>query len=470
MCVQLVKEVWCSPIDSFYDKLTKCSEVLSEWGKEFTGKFKKRINSSKRIIQMLKGRTDTNSLLLRCEEKKKLTETYAQQEVFWRQRSKQLWLREGDQNSRFFHNATKVRRKLNQIERLKDSQGIIVEWGRGLEHTVESYFQELFTASETNWNDVISLVQQKVTTVHNEMLLEAVTEKEVKAALFSMHPDKSPGPDGMSPGFYQKCWSIVKGDVISIVQKFFTSGCLDEQLQQTNIALIPKKTTPEVMQDIRPISLCNVLYKVISKVLANRLKGVIDSYISEAQNAFIPGRLITDNIMIAFEIMHYMKRKSQGKDGWMALKLDMSKAYDRVEWSFIEAMLLKLGFNHHTVLLFMSCLTSVNYSVAHAGRHFGNIVPQRGLRQGDPLSSYLFLICMEGFSILLQDFERRSLIKGVKIARSAPAISHLFFTDNSYIFCKANEENAEHILSMLHMFRSSFRSKNQFSKVFDFFQ
>lgn len=243
--------------------------------------------------------------------------------------------------------------------------------------------------------------------------------------------------------------------MVSIVQQFFSTGCLDDQLQNTNIALIPKKPNPEFMTDIRPISLCNVLYKVISKVLANRLKKVIDSLISEAQSAFIPGRLIMDNIMIAFEIMHYMKRKTQGKEGWMVLKLDMSKAYDRVEWSYMEAILLRMGFDSHVVHLFMNCLNSVKYFIAHAGRNFGLIVPERGLRQGDHLSSYLFLICMEGLSSLLQDFERKRLITGIKVARTAPSISHMFFADDTYIFCKANMEYVDHILSVLNIFETA---------------
>ncbi|KAL8145771.1 hypothetical protein AgCh_003788 [Apium graveolens] len=111
-------------------------------------------------------------------------------------------------------------------------------------------------------------------------------------------------------------------------------------------------------------------YQVISKVTANRLKHVLESIISNTQSAFIPGRMIIDNIMIAQEIMHFMKRKMKGKDGWMALKLDMSKAYDRVEWGFLEAVLNKMGFDNKWVQLIMSFVVSANYQIALAGRVF----------------------------------------------------------------------------------------------------
>lgn len=206
------------------------------------------------------------------------------------------------------------------------------------------YFVELFTASNTEWNTVTSCIQTRVTEDHNLKLVEEVTAHEVKNALFHMYPDKSPGPDGMIPGFYQKFWHIVGGDIVNIVKQFFLTGYIDHHLRGTNIALIAKKKNPTLMTELRPISLCNIVYKIISKVMANRLKSIIDLIISDTQSAFIPGRLITDNIMVAYEVMHFMKRKIRGKQGWMALKIDMSKAYDRVEWSYLEAVLYKIGF------------------------------------------------------------------------------------------------------------------------------
>ncbi|XP_074327095.1 uncharacterized protein LOC141665037 [Apium graveolens] len=453
MCKQLVEDVWFRfQGRSFYEKIAECASVLTEWGKEITGSFKTRIHECKQKIKLLKGRRDDFSVECIKENQKKLAEAYAQQEAFWRQRSKQHWLKAGDQNSKFFHAAAKNRRSANRIKCLKNNEGQMVDWDSGLQDVMIDYFAKLFTATTTEWRYVIDCVQTKITENRNNLLLGDISEGEVKAALFHMFPDKSPGPDGMSPGFYQKHWQIVGGDIVNIVRQFFATGHVDQELQSTNIVLIPKKKSPSLMTELRPISLCNVVYKIISKVLANRLKSMIDGIISDEQSAFIPGRLITYNVMVAYEVMHFMKRKTTGKQAWMALKLDMSKAYDRVEWNFLEAVLNKMGFSNKVIQLFMACMSSVNYQINHAGRTFGSIIPSRGLRQGDPLSSYLFLICIEGFTSIIHDYENRNLIQGIKVARSAPSISHMFFADDCYIFCKASEDSANHILQMLNIF------------------
>ena len=133
-----------------------------------------------------------------------------------------------------------------------------------------------------------------------------------------------------------------------------------------------------------------MLYKVISKVLANRLRSVLPFVISDMQSAFLPGRLITDNIIISYEIMHYLKRKYRGKGGFMAVKVDMSKAYDRLEWGYLRALLLHLGFHGKWVQLIMTCVESVTYSIMYQNAELGLVVPSRWFRQVDPLSPYLF--------------------------------------------------------------------------------
>lgn len=160
---------------------------------------------------------------------------------------------------------------------------------------------------------VVQYIDNKVSVAQNAMLLSLVTEIEVKQTLFHMHPDKSSGPDGMTRGFYQKFWKTLSTYVVNMVKQFFDTGIIDNELIDTNITLIPKKRNPQLMTELRPISLCNVMYKVISKVLANRFKSIIDAIISDTQSAFIPGRFISNNIMIAHELMYFMKQKSIGK-------------------------------------------------------------------------------------------------------------------------------------------------------------
>ncbi|CAA7040537.1 unnamed protein product [Microthlaspi erraticum] len=176
------------------------------------------------------------------------------------------------------------------------------------------------------------------------MLTRRATEAEVRDALFMMHPEKAPGPDGMTALFFQRSWHIVKEDITTMVNNFLTSGTFDERLNMTNICLIPKTERPTKMTELRPISLCNVGYKIISKVLCQRLKVLLPRLISETQSAFVPGRLISDNILIAQEMFHGLRTNKSCKGKFMAVKTDMSKAYDRVEWPFIEELMRKMGF------------------------------------------------------------------------------------------------------------------------------
>jgi hypothetical protein len=132
---------------------------------------------------------------------------------------------------------------------------------------------------------------------------------------------------------------------------------------------------------------------------------VLPEVISPSQSAFVPGRLITDNILIAYDMTHFLKRRKKGKNGYAAIKLDMSKAYNRVEWPFLQDMMLRLRFAQKWVDLVMNCVTSVKYRIRVNGELSVELIPEHGLRQGDPISPYLFLLCAEGFSALLSKAE-----------------------------------------------------------------
>lgn len=223
------------------------------------------------------------------------------------------------------------------------------------------------------------------------------------------------------------------------------------------------------MTELCPISLCNVLIKIIMKVIVNRMKGLLEFVISENQSAFISGRQITDNVMTSYEIMHYLKRKRRGIDGFMALKLDMSKAFDRVEWEYLQAILLKMGFNERWVGLILKCVNTVSYRIVHHNQKIGPITPSRGLRQGDPLSPFLFIICAEGISALLRHYEAQNWIHGVRICRRGPKITHMLFADDSYFYCKATEEEVLRVSELLQKFEQASGQKVNLQKSSAFF-
>lgn len=401
--------------------------------------------------------------------KKQLFLILDQKEIFWRQRSKQLWLQSGDKNTKFFHASCNTRRRTNQICKLKSEAGDWKDWQNGLDELITSYYDTLFTSSQTEVEEIIRCVPQTITNEQNSQLLMAVTEEEVKNALFQMHPDKAPGPDGMTPAFFQKHWNIVGRNIVELTVQFFEKGEIMPGLNDTNIVLIPKKKNPTLVTELRPIALCNVLMKIITKVLANRLKVVLNTVVSDSQSAFIPERLISDNIMISYEIMHYLKQKRYGKEGHMAIKLDMSKAYDRVEWVFLQEIMRKMGFSDKWVYLVLQCVTTVSYNIVHGEYDMGTIKPSRGVSQGDPLSPYLFIICAEGLSALIRKYEQKQWLHGVKISRKAPAISHMLFADDTYFYCRANKEEARRVVELLSVYERASGQKINSSKSSVFF-
>jgi hypothetical protein len=215
-----------------------------------------------------------------------------------------------------------------------------------------NFFQRLYSVGKSiRAENCLHGMEKRVTDNMNTNLVREFTMVEVETALKQMHPLKLPGPDGFSACFYQKAWDMVKVEVCNTVLSFLNFEVFDIGLHVTYIALIPKLKNSICVTDFRPISLCNVIYKLIFKVIANRLKKVLPHVILSNQSAFILWRLITDNVLVAFEAMHTMDERMKGREEYMALKLDMSKAYEREEWNFLESIMRKLGFAEKLILL-----------------------------------------------------------------------------------------------------------------------
>ncbi|CAM8888420.1 unnamed protein product [Rhodiola kirilowii] len=443
---EVVKTVWMkvgNTSTNMANKLHACGKELAIWNNQKFGNVQRNIKNLKEYINKLQVEPRTSDVIEREEEaSRKLDEWLAREELLWRQRSRTEWLKDGDRNTAFFRAKSTQRRDAKFINTLKTQDGEVVFSTDDILKGFADYFLGLFRAqevlSEDFWEDVLNIVPKKVTTEMNRRLQEPYTVAEIRAALFQMHPTKAPGIDGFSALFYQSFWSSIKDDLCNDILSFLNEGVFDPTLNDTVIILVPKQKDPCGVGDYRPISLCTVLMKIITKVLANRLKSCLPEIISPSQTAFIQGRLISDNILIAHEVANVIKCKGRGLTGYLSLKIDMSKAFDRIEWTFMERMLLKLGFNHVWVNRVMTCVKTVSYRVKANGKMSRPIVPGRGLRQGDPISPYLFIICQEWLSLKLFKEQDVNRLRGIRVSRGFPLINHLFFADDCLLFLTAD--------------------------------
>lgn len=219
--------------------------------------------------------------------------------------------------------------------------------------------------------------------------------------------------------------------------------------------LIPKTLSPKTVSEYRPIALCNVFYKIISKILTNRLQPILPSIISETQTAFVRGRAISDNVLITHETLHYLRGLTATKHCSMAVKTDMSKAYDRLEWDFIAAVLERMGFHAKWINWILQCISTVSYSFLVNGAAQGRVLPQRGIRQGDPLSPYIFILCREVLSGLCKNAQDNGLLSGIRVSRGSPSLNHLLFADDTMFFCKTNHQSCVTLVLILQKYKEA---------------
>ncbi|GKV13708.1 hypothetical protein SLEP1_g24695 [Rubroshorea leprosula] len=292
-----------------------------DWSAHKFGNILERIKKLQSNLQKLHDGSASECSSEHLEEvETELWNLQQQEEIYWKQSSKIQWLKERDKNTSFFHTRASERRKKNVITELQDERGQIVSDQRGLEQIALHYFQGLFTSeAQTDPSHILQQIHKQVSSTQTTALDRRYTEEEVLLALKQIHSSKAPGPDGMNAGFFKQYWPIIGQEVTTAVLQFLNDGIMANGLNKTHIVLIPKKKNPVSMKDFCPISLCNVLYKLISKVLANRLKPLLLSIISKTQSAFVPGRLIYDNIMVALEMVHRIKNKRQETKGDMAI-------------------------------------------------------------------------------------------------------------------------------------------------------
>eukprot|EP00253_Pinus_taeda_P018186 PITA_18186 len=368
------------------------------------------------------------------KEKNLYKELYRQnrvEEEEQRMKSRCLWLKAGDKNTSFFHNNVKTRRANNQIDKI-EVEGRELKDQEEIKNAAFNHFKALLLAdSQQNDPDAfLSAIERKITEEHNNKLEQDPTVEEIREATFSMQQDKAPGPDGFAVAFYRQHWETIKKDFVRMVKNAFRNHKLGDNTNSSHIALIPKEANPKSFDRFRPISLCNVSYKIITKIIANKLKKLLPLLISENQGGFVPKRQSIDNVILIQEAIH--SSHNRGERG-MIIKLDMANAFDRVDHSFLRAALKKFGFSSNFVSIINGCISNSWTAPLINGRPSKFFKSSRGLRQGCPLSPFLYIIMAETLSVQLENLRNKREITGICIERGIKEINHSLFADDKII-------------------------------------
>eukprot|EP00253_Pinus_taeda_P026765 PITA_26765 len=319
--LEMVKKWWSEPLEvrgskmfNLQKKLKATKEKIKVWNKTVFGNiFQEKAILENKLEHIHRNGAAGNHSVEAMEQEKVLSQQWhkrcIQEETLWKQKSRIQWLREGEQNTKFFH--------------------------------------------------------------------REISMEEVEEAIRSMPNDKDPGLDGFTINFYKPCWSIVKQEVWEVVEDSRCSGTILKSINSTFLALIPKVEEEKTLDKFRPIALCNVIYKIISKVIANRLKSILPGIISEEQSGYVEGRQILDNILLAQEMIHLLHSR---KEAGMLMQLDLSKAYDKVSWRYLEVVLEAFGFCRTWIKWILALIKSPRYSILVNGAPSVPFTPSRGIR------------------------------------------------------------------------------------------
>ncbi|CAL1363580.1 unnamed protein product [Linum trigynum] len=448
--------------------LEKMATNLNHWNKTSFGSiFHKKRRLMARIHGIQEKMATSFSLglfKLQTKLERELDEVLEQEELFWFQRSREKWVQQGERNTGYFHNQAIIRRRRNNINSLKGANGEWISDPQELADWVFNVFASLFVQDDNNYEDLMPrgafprLSQEDFTA-----LLRPFGAEDIYRAIHEMKPLQAPGPDGFHAAFYQREWRVVGKSLINMAMEFFNAGGLPENVTDSTVVLIPKVEHPEMASQLRPISLNNVCLKAITKAITNRLKPIMRKLVSPRQSSFIPGRQTTDNIIVLQEVLHTL-RKKKGKRGGIVMKIDLEKAYDRLRWDFLRDTLKEMGLPSSWIGCIMYCVEHNRMRLLWNGELSQPITPSRGVRQGDPLSPYLFVLCMERLSHRIDRAVQDKLWRPLKLSKDGPPLSHLFFADDLVLFAEAGGSQIRIIKQCLDDFCSSSGQRVNFHK------
>ncbi|RVX04307.1 Beta-arabinofuranosyltransferase RAY1 [Vitis vinifera] len=391
----------------FMRRLQYVKAKLKEWNKFSFGELKEK---KKSILNDLanfdaiehEGGLNPDLLSQRASRKGELEELILREEIHWRQKAKVKWVKEGDCNSKFYHKVANGRRNRKYIKELENERGLVLKNAESITEEILHYFEKLYTNPTGESWGVEGLDWSPISEESALRLDSPFTEEEISKAIFQLDRDKAPGPDGFTIVVFQECWDVIKEDLVRVFAEFHRSGIINQSTNASFIVLIPKKR-----------------------------------------------RQILDAVLIANEIVD--ERRRSGEEG-VVFKIDFEKAYDHVKWDFLDHVLEKKGFSPRWRKWMSGRLSSVSYAILVNGSAKGWVKASRGLRQGDPLSPFLFTLVADVLSRMLMRAEERNMMEGFRVGRNRTRVSHLQFADDTIFFSNSREEELQTLKSLLLVF------------------
>lgn len=316
-------------------------------------------------------------------------------------------------------------RQRNRIFSIKNAEGARVIEQEGIEKVLVEYHKEILSEPQEARGQAITHIYKEIpkliTVEQNKALMRAATMEEVEEVVMNMKKGKAPGPDGSTIEFYQAGWHFLGQEILEAVEESRLKQKIWPGINSTFLTPIPKSNKSEDAQGFRPIALCNVIYKIIATLIAKRLKPLLPSIISPEQTGFVEGRQILDGLVVTQEMIHSLNQK---KHRGMMIKLDLSKAYDRLSWRYLRMVLEAYGFEKRWIEWIYSMISTPIFSILVNGIPTNTFNATRGIRQGDPISPFLFILAAEGLGGIIKRELREKRVKGLKPWGNNLAITH----------------------------------------------
>ena len=422
---------------------------------EFAG-IKERIEMARSQLEIVQTSLQTTPSPELFEQERTFTDNLRKwlrvDEISLRQKSRIQWLQVGDSNHHFFFSSVKERNRQNRITVLFDDCGNKLVEADAIQGEIVGFYKKLLGSAAQSLPAVHIPTLRSGSTLSipaKQWLSREVTTLEIDQALKGIGDDKAPGLDGFNAVFFKRTWHVIKADVYKAVLEVFRTNTMLPQFNCTSITLVPKVPNPSKVKDFRPIACCTVIYKLVAKILTTRMQSVIGDVVNEAQSGFIPGRQISDNILLATELIKGYTRTHISPR--CLIKVDLKKAYDSIEWSYLKSVMVELGFPVCFVRWVFTCISTVSYSILINGKPSQPFRAKKGLRQGDPMSPFLFAIGMEYLTRHLQQLQNLPDFNFHPKCEKL-ALTHLMFADDLLMFSRADTLSVEMLFAAFNNF------------------